>query len=99
MAGVRWIGGLRVRQGLLKGGATLLERPLGVVGVVQRQQVEGNEARRRLLRQQPDPAGGRVDALLQHLELQPVADHNDDLAVDHAPLGQIGFDRLHDLGK
>ena len=34
------------------------------------------------LRQQLDPAGRGMDALLQHLELQPVADHDHDLAVD-----------------
>jgi hypothetical protein len=40
-----------------------------------------------------------VDALLQHLELEAVSggsDH-DDLAVDDAPLGKVGTDRLDQL--
>ena len=45
------------------------------------------------------PAGRRMDPLLQHLELQPVADHHHDLAVDHAPLRQVGLDRLDHLGE
>ena len=84
-------------QAFLESRPALLERPLGVIGVVQREQVKGNEARRRLLRQQLDAASGWVDPLLQHLKLQPVADHDDDLAVDDALLGQIRLDRLDDF--
>ena len=42
-----------------------------------------------------------MDALLQRLEVQPVAgraDH-DDLAVDHAALRQVAPHRLDDLGE
>ena len=45
------------------------------------------------------PTGGGVDALLQHLELEPFADHDHDLAVDDAAFGQVGFDGFDDLGE
>ena len=48
-----------------------------------------------------DPAGRRVDAQLQRLEVQPgaraVRDH--DLPVDHAALRQLGPDPGHQLGE
>ena len=40
---------------------------------------------------------GRVDALLERLEVEPVGGGDDDLAVDHAPLGQLGAQRLDQL--
>ena len=46
-----------------------------------------------------DPGLGRVDALQQGLEVQPVAAGDDDLAVDHAAVRQVGPQRLDDLGE
>ena len=58
--------------------------------VVARQQVEGDEARRRLLGQPLDPRRGRVDALAEQVELLTAAlAEDDDLAVEHvAPGGE-----------
>ena len=54
---------------------------------------------RGLLGQHPHPGVGRVDPLLQPLELEPVTDGHEDLAVEHAPLGQGRLHRLDDLGE
>ena len=53
----------------------------------------------RLLGEHPHPRVGRVDALLQRLEIQAVVGGDDDLAVDHAAFGQLGRDRRDQLGK
>ena len=79
----------RTSQSLLKSNSTLLERLRGVVGVVEGQQIEGDEASRSLLREQLDPAGGGMDPLLQHLELEPVPDHDDDLSIDDAAFRKV----------
>ena len=63
------------------------------VAIAQGEQVEGHERRRRLGRQPVDAGRGRVDALLQGVEVEPVARDHHDLAVDHAPLGQRGPQR------
>ena len=77
------------------------ERFLGEVVVAQSEQVEGDEACRGLLGKQRDPAGGRVDALLQRLEVQGVAVliGDDDLTVDHRAGREVREDRDDDLGK
>jgi hypothetical protein len=78
---------------------SLRERDLHQRLVADREQVEGDEGRRRLLGEQPDARLRRVDALQQRLEVQPVALGDDDLAVDHAALGQRRLDRLDHLGE
>ena len=40
-----------------------------------------------------------MDPLQQRLEVQPVAARDDDLAVDHALLGQVRLHRGDDLGE
>ena len=65
------------------------ERPARQVVVAEGQQVEGDERRRGLLGEQLHPRGGRVDALLQRLEIQPPLPRDDDLAVDDAALRQV----------
>ena len=42
---------------------------------------------------------GGVHAQLQRLEVQPAVGGDDDLAVDHAPLGQLGDGRRHQFGE
>jgi hypothetical protein len=84
---------------LLQPGPPLRERGLQQRLVADREQVEGDEGRRRLLGQQVDPRLRRVDALQQRLEVQPVAVGDDDLAVDHAPRGQRRLHRLDHLGE
>ena len=54
---------------------------------------------RRVFGEHPHPRVGRVDALLQRLEVQAVIGGDDDLAVDHAALRQLGLDRRDQLGE
>src|SRR4051794_41098421 len=63
----------------------LAERAGHEVVVAEGEQVEGDQGRRRLARQQVDPAGRGVDAQLQRLEVEPVAAGDHDLAVEDAP--------------
>ena len=51
------------------------------------------------LGEHPHPRVGRVDALLQRLEVQAVVGGDDDLAVDHAAFRQLGLDRGDELGE
>ena len=89
----------RAGQSLLESNPTLLEGQRGVVNVIEGQQIEGDEASRSLLREQLDTAGGGMDALLQHLELEPVPDDDDDLPIDDAAFRQVLFDRLNQFGE
>ena len=86
-------------QGVDEGGAALAERPLGVVVIAECEQVERDEGCRRLLGEHPHPRIGRVDALLQRLEIQPVVGGDDDFTVDHAALRQLGLDRGDQFGE
>ena len=52
--------------------APLGEGPRREVLVAEGQQVERDETRRGLFGEQLDPAGGRMDALLQRVEVEPV---------------------------
>ena len=58
------------RQRRLQRGAALAERPRGEVLVAERQQVERDERGRRAVREQRDPARGRVQAQLQRPEVE-----------------------------
>ena len=64
---------LRAGQRLLEHAASLAERLTGEVAVAEREQVERDEVRRGALGEQLDPALGRVDPLLQGLEVEPPA--------------------------
>lgn len=91
---------LSTRQSPVAHLPALDERPLGQVVVAEGEQVERDEAGRGLLGEQPHPAGGGVDALLEGLEVESVAGGvgNDDLAVDdRAP--ESCQDRLDNLGE
>ena len=63
------------------------------------EQVERDEARRRLLRELRDSRRGGMDALLQRVEVEPARRHDDDLAVEHAALRQRVVQRLLELGE
>src|SRR6185437_8347630 len=89
----------RTFQGIHQCGAAVGERPPAEVVIADGQQVEGDERRRRLLGQHPHPRIGRVDALLQCLEVEAVIGGDDDLAVDHAALRQLGDRRGDQLGE
>ena len=91
--------GAQPAQRLLHRRAPLAQGPVDVRLVAEGEQVEGHEAGRRLLGQHVDPGLGRVDPLLQHLELEPVADGDEHLAVEHHPLRQLPLDRLDQLGE
>ncbi len=77
--------------------AALAKRCTGEVGVVQRQEVEGDELGRRFGGETVDAGLGRMDALLQGVEPEMIADRDDDLAVDHASLGQAVLERSEQL--
>ena len=83
----------------LQHGTPVAERFGHEVGFGHRQDVEGHHLRGRLYSQAIDPALGGVDALLQGVEAEPVVDAHDDLAVDHRPGRQSGFERLDQLGE
>jgi hypothetical protein len=87
--------GQRLAQPRLPLGERRLEQRL----VAEGQQVEGDEGRRGLLGQQVDPRLGRVDALQQRLEVQPVAARDDDLAVDDARSGRFALTAATTSGK
>src|SRR5829696_8406741 len=89
----------RTSQNLLESDSTLLEGQRGVVGLVEGQQIEGDEASGSLLREQLDPAGRGMDTLLQYLEFEPVSDHDDDLPIDDTAFRQVLFDRLNHFGE
>jgi hypothetical protein len=63
------------------------------------EQVERDEARRRLLRELCDARRRGVDALLQRVEVEPVRRHDHDLTVEHAALGQRVVQRPLELGE
>src|ERR1022692_228656 len=93
---------MSARQRFGQGCPSLRERLAGVVGVPERQQVERDKRGRGLLGKQPDPAVGRMNPLQQRLEVQlaAVGVRYDDLAVDHAALGQTrqrGADHLGEV--
>ncbi len=99
VAGVAWIEGPDAGQGVDQGGAPLAEGTSRVVVVAEGKQIEGDEGRRRGLGKHPHPRIRRVNALLQRLEIQSPVGGDDDFAVDHAALGQLGLDRGDQLGK
>ena len=66
------------------------QTPLGERGITQivarmGQQVEGDELGRRLLRQHVYPGLGRMDALLQGVEICDPTHHNHHFTVDDGP--------------
>ena len=69
---------------LLTQAPALDERHVGKVPIAQRDQIERHERRRRLGRQPVDAGRGRVDALLQGVEVERITAGDDDLAVDDA---------------
>ena len=87
------------QQSVDQGGAPLGKRSPGVVVVAEGEQVERDEGRGRVFGEHPHPRIGRVDALLQRLEVQAVVGGDDDLTVDHTPLRQLGLGRRDQFGK
>jgi hypothetical protein len=63
------------------------------------EQVERDEARRRLRRELGDARRRGVDALLQRVEVEPVRRRDDDLAVEHATFRQRVVQRPLELGE
>ena len=64
---------LRAGQRLLEHAASLPERLAGEVAVAEGEQVERDEVRGGTLRKEPDSALGRMDPLLQGLEVEAPA--------------------------
>ncbi len=91
----------RLGQGGLKHRAPLLERQLRAVLGTEREQVERHERGGRLAGEQPHPAVGRVDPLEQGLEVElaVVGVRDNDLAIDHAAVRQVGPQGLDHFGE
>jgi hypothetical protein len=78
----------RSRQHRLEGGAALLLRRVDQARAAGREHVEGDEGGRRRQRELPDSRFGRVQALLQGVEVEAIGADDDDLAVDDRSVGQ-----------
>ena len=87
----------RLAQDRLEAGAALGLRHVAEVLVAERQQVPGDERRGRFGGQHVDPRRRRVDAQQQRLEVERAVAGDDDLAVEHAALGQRGAQRVGQL--
>ena len=88
--------------GLDAGGqlATALgERALAQVVVVDGEEVPGDVARRRPRREQPHAGLGRVDPEEEGVEVEAAGSSDDDLAIDHGPLGEGRPKRRLELGE
>src|SRR5207245_1164277 len=64
-----------------------------------REEIEGHERRRRLRRELRHPRGRRVQAQLQHLEVEPALARDHDLSVDYAARGKAGLKGGLELGE
>ena len=90
---------LRAAEASLQQRASLAKRDAAQIAIAVAQQIEEDDRRRDLRGQKLHARGRRVNALLQHLEVEAGAAHQDDLAVEHAALGQLRLQRLDDLGE
>ena len=110
----RWatvrVGGVRARDTSAASTlAELFDQQLVALGqrtieqriVVECQQVEGDERRRRLGGESADAGFGGMDALQQRVEVEPaiIGGRHDDLAVDDASLRQRRKQRFEQLGE
>ena len=98
VAGVRWTGGASTPASAASSRAR--RSPWGVARrslVAEREQVPGDERRRRLGGEHLDPRRRRVDPEQQRLELELAVARDDDLAVEDAALRQRGLERLREL--
>ena len=73
------------------------ERSVTEIVVAEGEQIERHERSRRLLGQHPHPGLGGVDQ--ERLEVEAFGRDDDDLAVDHAPRGQLSANRVQELGE
>ena len=69
------------------------------VAVADGEQIEGQDVGRRLGGQPVDAGGGRVDALLQGVEVEALGSGHGQFGVDHAALGQARLQRRDQLGE
>ena len=97
MIGVTWTGGPAFGQRSLERGAPHLERLPGEIVIAEREQVEGDEARRGRRGEQRDAARSRVDALLQRPEVEAAVTGDHDLAVDDGARREVAPDGVHHL--
>ncbi len=81
----------------LEHGASIAERFVGQIGLVDREHVEGDELGWGLRRQAVDARLRGVDPLLEGVETEVVADRHDDLAVDHTLVGEAVAQRVEQL--
>ena len=100
VAGVSCTGGRRVRERVLEARAPLAERLLAEIAVALGEQVEGDERRPA----SPPRASRRATAAgwmrnERQVEVEPALGGDHDLAVDDAALGQVGAQRLEEIGE
>jgi hypothetical protein len=79
--------------------ATLVHRQFAKIASVDREQIERDKRRRRLLRELGDAGGGGMQAELERVEVEAARSGNHDLAIDDAAGRQRGEQRLVQLGK
>ena len=88
VVGVTWTPGTPASDAGGQAAATLGERALAQVLVVDGEEVPGDVAGRRPRGQEPDARLGRVDPEEEGVEVEAAGSGDDDLAVDDGPLGE-----------
>src|SRR5437762_3467673 len=69
------------------------------VAVTLSEKIEKHDGRRHFIRQLLHPRCGGMQSQLESLEVEPFVARDHDLAVEHALLRQLGFQRLDELGE
>ena len=90
---------LDARERALEPRAPLALRRRADVAAIDREQIERDERRRRLLRQLRDARRRRMQPHLQRVEVEAARRRDHDLAVDDAAVRQAGEQRVVQLGK
>jgi hypothetical protein len=87
----------RAREYLLEVRAPSGQRRAPQVEVAEREEIPEDHGGPRLDRQLADPGRGGVDAQQHRVEVEPARADDDDLAIEHAPLGQVAAQRTLQL--
>src|SRR6516165_102347 len=76
-----------------------MERFVPQVSIALAKQVEENHRCRNLPREKPHPRRGWMNPELQSFEVEAPIPGNDDLAIEHAALGQLRTQGFEQFGK
>lgn len=100
---VRGGGEVEGRHGVLEGRlqllSTLLEGDGAQIAVVDSEEIEEDDGRRRLLGQELDAGSGGVDAELEGIEVEAPLPRDDQFAVEHAARRKLSAQRFEHLGE